>query len=211
VVTSLVGFASTPVAIPAPESVVTSLATFAGSRPHRPGGRNPTPAALRQLPAVFRHTPVSAAIRRSDHPRRPSATTAASSPRRLQCRQQLRERITVEHRRHSYPRPGFQHHLEPLLAYPRRPRWHDLYESCSALPRLTPPPSPELPPPVPQRRFPHALVACKLRCRQSTLTPPPDSLSPDRSRLSSHAADEYRLLPALSETVSAERIRPKRI
>ena len=59
----------------APKSVITSLAGFAGARPHLPGGRKTIPAALRYLAAVSRRTPVARWIRRNDHPSRPNAMT----------------------------------------------------------------------------------------------------------------------------------------
>jgi len=68
---AVAGFAS-------PESVDTP-SVVAGFGGHTlglpPAGRTTTPAARRYPPAVSRRTPVSASIRRSDHPSRPSATT----------------------------------------------------------------------------------------------------------------------------------------
>jgi hypothetical protein len=60
----------------AAESVDTpvALAGFDGW-PQRPGGRTGTLAACRYALAVSRRTPVASSIRRSDHPRRPSAIT----------------------------------------------------------------------------------------------------------------------------------------
>ena len=53
------------------------MAAFGGGRPQRPGPRIEIPAACRYALAVSRRTPVSAWIRRSDHPRRPSARTCS--------------------------------------------------------------------------------------------------------------------------------------
>jgi hypothetical protein len=60
----------------APESVITSLAGFAGMRrPHPPGDRTGMPAARRYPPIVSRRMWTAASIRRRDHPSRPSAIT----------------------------------------------------------------------------------------------------------------------------------------
>jgi len=60
----------------APESVITSLAGFAGSsRPHRPGGRSAIPAARRYAATVSRRMPVARWIRRKDQPSRSKART----------------------------------------------------------------------------------------------------------------------------------------
>jgi Putative transposase len=48
--------------------VVTSMAGFAGRRPHAPGGRTAMPAAFRYARAVSRRTSVSCSIRRKDLP-----------------------------------------------------------------------------------------------------------------------------------------------
>ena len=58
------------------ESVITSLAGFAGGcRPQPPGGRKAIPAAFKYAAAVSRRTPVLRWIRRSDQPNRPNAMT----------------------------------------------------------------------------------------------------------------------------------------
>ena len=75
---AMAGFASATTgcaAIPAPKSVVTSLAAFGRSRPQRPGGRTSIPARFRYLLAVSRRTPASSSIRRNDQPSWPSAMT----------------------------------------------------------------------------------------------------------------------------------------
>jgi len=65
VITSLAGFAHGgsgligSAALAGAESVIASLAGFAGSRPHLPGGRNAIPAALKYVAAVSRRTPVA--------------------------------------------------------------------------------------------------------------------------------------------------------
>src|SRR5271167_2135947 len=64
------------VGLAAPESVITSLAGFAGARrPQAPGARTAILAAFRYAPAVSRRTPVTCWMRRSDHPSRPRAKT----------------------------------------------------------------------------------------------------------------------------------------
>src|SRR3954447_12182917 len=64
------------VADPAPESVITSLAGFAGPRrPHPPGDRTGMPAARRYPPMVSRRMCTAASMRLRDHPSRPSAMT----------------------------------------------------------------------------------------------------------------------------------------
>jgi hypothetical protein len=57
----------------APESVITSLAGFAGARrPHPPGVRTEMPAARKYLLIVSRRMCTAASMRRSDHPSRPA-------------------------------------------------------------------------------------------------------------------------------------------
>ncbi len=71
------GFApNTPVVLKtAAESVDTSMAGFAGFRPHPPGGRTAIPAARRYAPAVSRRICAALSMRRNDHPSRPNAMT----------------------------------------------------------------------------------------------------------------------------------------
>src|SRR5258705_1583675 len=69
VIASLAGFGSGRFS----ESVIASLAGF--GRPHRPGARTATPAALKYAPAVSRRTPVASSIRRKLQPRRPNTST----------------------------------------------------------------------------------------------------------------------------------------
>jgi hypothetical protein len=56
----------------AAESVISSLAGFAGvRRPHPPGARTGIPAARKYPPTVSRRICTAASMRRRDHPRRP--------------------------------------------------------------------------------------------------------------------------------------------
>src|SRR5688572_30862307 len=77
------------------ESVDTSLemAGFAVPSPGRPRPRTGMPAAFRYSLAVSRRMPVSRSIRRSGHPRRPSATTCC-----CRCVSKTFPMSTLEHR-----------------------------------------------------------------------------------------------------------------